>query len=126
MDTLKGKVNTIAESELQMLLVEKSLKILTELSFTPDYKSQESMPKSPHLNGNIKSESPRGSNVVTTCGWQDTSSKEWEKFTESTVTLNQSQFKEIGMDQDVIATSHSTKPEKMEVLTTSSNTACLN
>lgn len=84
------------------------------------------MPKSPHLNGNIKSESPRGSNVVTTCGWQDILSKESERVTMLTVTSSQSQLKETGMDQDVIATSHSTKPEKMEVLTTSSNTACLN
>jgi hypothetical protein len=35
MDTLKDKANTIVESELQMLSVEKSSKTLIELSFMP-------------------------------------------------------------------------------------------
>lgn len=54
MDIQKDKDNIIVELVLQMLMEEKSLKMLIKLSFMLDYKYQESMPKLLHLNGSIK------------------------------------------------------------------------
>jgi len=116
MDIQKDKDNIIVELVLQMLTEEKSLKKLIKLSFMLDYKSQESMLKLLHLNGNTKLELLKELNVEITCGWLNISSKELEKNMELIVILNQSQLKEIGTDQDVTVTSHSKNVEKKVVM----------
>jgi hypothetical protein len=126
MDIQKDKDNIIVELVLQMLMEEKSLKKLIKLSFMLDYKSQESMLKLLHLNGNTKLELLKELNVEITCGWLNISSKELEKNMELIVILNQSQLKEIGTDQDVTVTSHSKNVEKMVVMIILLIIACLN
>jgi len=126
MDIQKDKDNIIVELVLQMLMEEKSLKKLIKLSFMLDYKSQESMVKLLHLNGNTKLELLKELNVEITCGWLNISSKELEKNMELIVILNQSQLKEIGTDQDVTVTSHSKNVEKMVVMIILLIIACLN
>jgi len=126
MDIQKDKDNIIVELVLQMLMEEKSLKKLIKLSFMLDYKSQESMLKLLHLNGNTKLELLKELNVEITCGWLNISSKELEKNMELIVILNQSQLKEIGTDQGVTVTSHSKKLEKKVVMIILLIIACLN
>lgn len=126
MDIQKDKDNIIVELVLQMLTEEKSLKKLIKLSFMLDYKSQESMLKLLHLNGNTKLELLKELNVEITCGWLNISSKELEKNMELIVILNQSQLKEIGTDQDVTVTSHSKNVEKKVVMIILLIIACLN
>ena len=122
----KDKDNTIVELVLQMLMEEKSLKKPIKLSFMLDYQYLESMPKLLLLNGNIKSELLKELNVEIICGWLNISYKEQEKNMELIVILNQNPLKEIGMDQDVIAISHSKKLEKMVVMIILLIIACLN
>jgi len=83
------------------------------------------MEKSLLDNGNIKSESPKESNAVTTCGCQDTSYKESEKNSVAQLNSNQNQFWEIGMDLVATLTFPLLRPEGKEGYNISSTTTCL-
>lgn len=85
------------------------------------------MLKSPLDNGNIKSESPRVSNVEITCGCLDTYWEESEKNSDVLLNMNQNQsLMETGMDQDAIPISPQIPQELQEVYNTLLINVCQN
>jgi len=123
-DILSLKAAITAESGPVMPSVVRSWRPPTEPSCIPACKFLASMVRLLPPSGSIKSESPKVSNVVTTCGCQDTSWEELVNCTDVTPIMTPSLFWATGMDPDATPTSLLRRLERREDTNSSLMTAC--